>query len=80
MARQVRHVNTTHTNATTDPVCGMRVDSGAPITADHHGRSYVFCSGSCRDRFLGDPDRYASELGASMAVRIGKTWVRRGIV
>jgi Cu+-exporting ATPase len=46
--------------STTDLVCGMTVeDSAAAPRATHDGRSYVFCSTTCRDRFIADPDRYA---------------------
>lgn len=42
-----------------DPVCGMSVD---PATAKHHvhhaGQDYYFCSSSCREKFLGDPQKY----------------------
>jgi hypothetical protein len=27
-------------------------------TADYAGRTYVFCSPECRDRFLADPELY----------------------
>ncbi|MCR4269429.1 heavy metal translocating P-type ATPase [Nitratireductor sp. ZSWI3] len=42
-----------------DPVCGMTVDpeAGKP-TARHHGHLYHFCSASCRDRFVKDPQSY----------------------
>ncbi|MBB3927036.1 Cu+-exporting ATPase [Sphingobium jiangsuense] len=43
----------------TDPVCGMRVDpDGTPHHAEHHGRTWHFCSAGCRAKFLADPDRY----------------------
>ena len=42
-----------------DPVCGMTVD---PATAKHRheyaGRSYVFCSAKCREKFAADPLHY----------------------
>jgi Cu+-exporting ATPase len=42
-----------------DPVCGMRVD---PHTAKHRGeyggRTYYFCSATCREKFLANPPRY----------------------
>jgi len=43
----------------TDPVCGMQVDRAKGLQARHAGRTYVFCSEHCRQRFLDDPDRYA---------------------
>ena len=48
------------TGATVDPVCGMPVAADGGIRAEHDGRVLVFCSTDCRDRFLADPDRYAS--------------------
>jgi YHS domain-containing protein len=45
----------------TDPVCGMelkRADAAAAI--DRHGQVYFFCSLTCRDAFLADPDRYVA--------------------
>ncbi|HEV2548809.1 MAG TPA: heavy metal translocating P-type ATPase [Stellaceae bacterium] len=45
--------------AARDPVCGMSVD---PTTAkhrvEHAGKTYVFCSQKCRDRFVSTPQRY----------------------
>jgi xanthine dehydrogenase accessory factor len=42
-----------------DPVCGMRVMiAGARHTAEHEGRTYYFCCGGCRERFLATPERY----------------------
>jgi xanthine dehydrogenase accessory factor len=42
-----------------DPVCGMRVViAGARHTAAHEGRTYYFCCGGCRERFLATPERY----------------------
>jgi uncharacterized protein len=48
----------------TDPVCGMRVDRHATEhRASHAGRTFYFCSESCREAFSSDPERYAG-LGA----------------
>ncbi len=45
-----------------DPVCGMVVD---PVTAkhraDHDGRSYVFCSAGCHDKFVANPAAYVTD-------------------
>ncbi len=44
-----------------DPVCGMKVD---PAKATQHsewqGRTFHFCSASCKSKFDADPDRYAA--------------------
>ena len=44
-----------------DPVCGMTVDpekaAGASV---HAGKTYYFCSTSCRDKFEKEPAKYAA--------------------
>src|SRR6516162_305747 len=43
-----------------DPVCGMTVGPArAKHRAEHAGRSYVFCSARCEEKFTADPARYA---------------------
>ena len=47
-------------NTTTDPVCGMTIQDIPTVPrTTHRGRTYVFCSNSCRDQFVREPDRYA---------------------
>ncbi|HEY4597471.1 MAG TPA: XdhC family protein, partial [Thermoanaerobaculia bacterium] len=49
-----------------DPICGMTVViAGARHVAEHAGRSWYFCCGGCRERFLADPERYISQEGAA---------------
>jgi xanthine dehydrogenase accessory factor len=44
-----------------DPVCGMTVAvASAAHTAEVGGRTYYFCCGGCRERFLAAPDRYGA--------------------
>jgi len=44
-----------------DPVCGMTVIvEGARHRAEHAGRTYYFCCGGCRERFLAAPDSYGA--------------------
>jgi len=44
-----------------DPICGMTVViATARHTAEHAGRSWYFCCGGCRERFLATPERYAA--------------------
>jgi Cu+-exporting ATPase len=39
-----------------DPVCGMSVDpSTAKHRAEHGGKTFFFCSGGCRGKFVADP-------------------------
>jgi xanthine dehydrogenase accessory factor len=51
-----------------DPVCGMTV---ALATARHRaeagGRSYVFCCGGCREKFLAAPERYGAAAAGGAA-------------
>ncbi len=43
-----------------DPICGMTVDvATARHTAEHAGRTWYFCCGGCRARFLAAPERFA---------------------
>src|SRR5262249_46213036 len=42
-----------------DPVCGMSVAvAGAKHTAQALGRTWYFCCGGCRERFLAAPERF----------------------
>lgn len=42
-----------------DPVCGMSVIiATARHQAEFGGRTYYFCCGGCRERFVSDPQRY----------------------
>lgn len=42
-----------------DPVCGMDVDEKkAAGTAVHQGKTYYFCSTSCKARFEEEPKKY----------------------
>lgn len=47
-------------SADADPVCGMTVDLGNAIAAEHNGNCYFFCSERCRARFQAEPERYSS--------------------
>lgn len=51
-----------------DPICGMTVEvAGARHTAEHGGRTWYFCCGGCRQRFLAEPERYVSAGSAGSA-------------
>ena len=42
-----------------DPVCGTEVDERATKhQAEHHDKTYFFCSEDCRNEFVGDPEDY----------------------
>jgi YHS domain-containing protein len=42
-----------------DPVCGMNVnEKEAAGTAVYKGKTYYFCSNSCKARFEKEPEKY----------------------
>jgi multidrug efflux pump subunit AcrA (membrane-fusion protein)/YHS domain-containing protein len=41
-----------------DPVCGMELDRAASIQSKYHGKSYVFCSLTCKKNFEAAPAKY----------------------
>jgi len=44
-----------------DPVCKMNVEeSKAAATAKYDGKSYYFCSESCKARFVEKPTEYVA--------------------
>jgi xanthine dehydrogenase accessory factor len=44
-----------------DPICGMTVEiAKARHTAEYAGRTWYFCCGGCRERFLASPERVAA--------------------
>jgi xanthine dehydrogenase accessory factor len=51
-----------------DPVCGMSVViATARHKADVGGRTYYFCCGGCKERFVADPNRYLGAKPAEVA-------------
>ena len=48
-----------------DPVCGMTVDEKAALRSTHDGKTYVFCSASCKAKFDANPGRYTASAGAA---------------
>lgn len=46
-------------NGTKDPVCGMTVDPDqAKAAAVHQGKTYYFCSDTCRNKFEQAPAKF----------------------
>ncbi len=41
-----------------DPVCNMEVDESSKFKSSHKGRTYAFCSASCKQSFDKSPDSY----------------------
>jgi P-type Cu+ transporter len=49
-----------------DPVCGMKVDDQkAAGQSTHEGKTYYFCSESCKSKFEKNPKQYAGQKAAS---------------
>jgi Cu+-exporting ATPase len=46
------------TPVTKDPVCGMTVDPATALHAERDGKTFHFCSGHCRAKFLSRHGRY----------------------
>ena len=45
---------------TKDPVCGMQVNEAtAAAKTDYKGKTYYFCSPSCKAAFDKNPEKYA---------------------
>ena len=45
-----------------DPICGMQVEEAeAAGQSDYEGRTYYFCSTSCKDKFDESPEDYTSQ-------------------
>src|SRR3972149_3283637 len=52
---------------TTDPVCGMKVDSESGRSLEHAGKRYYFCSQHCAEKFSANPDKYLNPVKATPA-------------
>lgn len=50
--------------ATTDPVCGMSVQTASAKTAVYGGTAYYFCSQDCRAKFEAAPGSYVKDAAA----------------
>jgi YHS domain-containing protein len=50
---------------TTDPVCGMKVDEKkSEFETQFEGKTYYFCSDSCKQEFDADPEEFAGGAAA----------------
>ncbi len=58
--RQSHEASGRAVDAATDPVCGMSVP-GSTRRLDHGGKTFVFCSDSCLNRFQKDPERFLTK-------------------
>src|SRR5574340_1441181 len=59
----------------TDPVCGMKVDSGSRHSMEHAGERYYFCSQHCLEKFQANPSEYLKPVVTTSApdVQVVKT-------
>ncbi|MHB0926472.1 MAG: heavy metal translocating P-type ATPase [Gallionellaceae bacterium] len=55
-------------SASTDPVCGMKVDSESQHHMEHAGEHYYFCSQRCQHEFEANPAKYTGGDKAGAAV------------
>jgi YHS domain-containing protein len=47
-----------------DPVCGMQVDENKVTQKTvYNGKTYYFCSKTCKVQFDKDPSKYVTEAG-----------------
>jgi len=50
----------------TDPVCGMNIDEQqAAGKSDYNGKTFYFCSSSCKQKFDENPQGYAKQQAAA---------------
>lgn len=54
-------------SASTDPVCGMKVDSESQHHVEHAGENYYFCSQRCQHEFEANPAKYTGGIKAGAA-------------
>ncbi len=57
-----------------DPVCGMRVSAdSAAASTQYGGRTWLYCSRNCAEKFMAEPDRYmaAEQADSSESPRAG---------
>ncbi len=44
-----------------DPICKMEVDESSKFRSSYAGKTYVFCSKNCKDKFDDKPENYAKK-------------------
>ena len=55
--------------AVRDPVCGMTLKpADIAFQENYQGKTFSFCSDSCRKKFLADPGKYAGQKGNVAAI------------
>ncbi len=57
--------NTEQEQSVKDPVCGMEISRTATSEEFvYQDKAYIFCSGSCREKFEAEPDKYVNTQSA----------------
>ena len=51
-----------------DPVCGMTVSGDTDHHLIHQGAKVLFCSDSCQQKFVEDPDRYLNPANSQLPI------------
>lgn len=47
----------------TDPVCGMEIEEDeAEARSEYEGKTFYFCSVSCKEQFDSDPEAFADNV------------------
>jgi Cu+-exporting ATPase len=50
----------------TDPVCGMQIDEQQTAgKSEYQGKTFNFCSPTCKQQFDQNPQRYAGQKAAT---------------
>jgi len=60
-------------SATTDPVCGMKVDGTSQHHMEHAGEQYYFCSQHCLEKFQANPAEYIKPLASHADAAVSGT-------
>jgi YHS domain-containing protein len=54
-----------------DSVCGMMLKPDAALRESYQGKTFSFCSESCRKKFLENPSKYARKMAETSAIATG---------
>jgi Cu+-exporting ATPase len=58
-----------------DPICGMEIeDRDSVIKRKYMGKTYFFCSFSCRDAFDAEPQKYSDRNNSGLKHRYKDQW------
>jgi len=64
----------------TDPVCGMLVESNPEKMIEHEGARYYFCSPGCMTKFRGDPTKYLRAKPATVPEKPSSATAEPGVI